>query len=205
MRETTEHLNHNAKTEGAVHDFPGRIRASPFAVAELSRSRSGIDEGRATVTTVSSTTSPPHRSHVLRLGTSHTGAFVTDVDVHDEKPSRAVQRVLDTLDMLDARTDEHYSRSRNARRHNWRGQVTLCIPNPDDPIVRVDESHGIPAWGRSLSETGMALIHTEPIDTPVVFVGVDTGSGKTWFQAQIVRRREIDGFHEFGVAFRGRS
>lgn len=112
--------------------------------------------------------------------------------------------MLDTLDRLDARTEEHFVKVRETARKPFRGQVTICVPDPDDPIVRPREENCFRAWGRSLSSSGMSFIHIAPIDVPVVLVGI--GGGKTtWFQAQIVRRREMEEFHEFGVAFRGRA
>jgi hypothetical protein len=129
-------------------------------------------------------------------------------ETREERQQRAVQRVLDSLDHLDARIDSHYARERRHARRPFRAPVSVCVPNPSEPIVRPDDRNSFRAWGRSLSEAGISLLHTEPIDAPLILVGIDLpGGGRKWFQSEIVRRRPIatEGFHEFGLVFRGRA
>lgn len=130
------------------------------------------------------------------------------LEKYNERQQRSAKRVLDMLDRIDERVGPHHSASRTHERRTFRGQVTICLPDADEAIFKPTPANSFRVWARSLSESGMAFISVTPVDRQVVFVGVDMADGtQTWFQAEIVRSREIEdeGFHEYGVAFRARS
>jgi hypothetical protein len=58
-----------------------------------------------------------------------------------------------------------------------------------------------------VSQTGLAFLHPERLEAKQILVGIDLPKdGRRWFEAEIVRRREIEGegFWEYGVALRRR-
>lgn len=123
------------------------------------------------------------------------------VEHYDEKRQRAAQRVLDTLDRLDEREGKIYDRDR--QRRQFRSLITVSVADPDNPILKPGPENSFRAWGRSISETGLAFIHVEPIKHDAMLIRLDLGEKPIWFRAQAVRSREFaeEGFFEFGVRF----
>ena len=58
-----------------------------------------------------------------------------------------------------------------------------------------------------VSQRGLAFLHPERLEATQILVGIDLPrDGRRWFEAEIVRCREIEGegFWEYGVALRRR-
>lgn len=119
----------------------------------------------------------------------------------DAAQSRIAQRILDTLDRVDDRLSEHYARQRKQQRTGFRSVVALLVPSdkPGEPPLRVD------AIARNLSPSGLSFIHEGRLETKRIIVGLMADLNTVWFQADVVRAREVEaGFWEFGIAFRQR-
>ncbi len=127
------------------------------------------------------------------------------LEQYTEKQNRAISRVLDTLDRIEKRTNDHFSEKRSHERKDFRGIVWICIS--DDDSSEDDAINTIKVWSRSISQSGLSFIYPSPIYQPTIHVGVPVqGDQVTWFRSEIVRQREIqeEHFWEYGVRFRGK-
>ncbi len=125
------------------------------------------------------------------------------LEQYSEKQNRAINRVLDTLDRLDARTSAHYSEKRAHERKAFRGLVWLSIP---DGTQEFDQAM-TKVWSRSISQSGLSFIYPMRIYETQIRVGVPVGADQvTWFRAEIVRQKEVEEEHfwEYGVRFLGK-
>lgn len=126
------------------------------------------------------------------------------IERYSEKQSRSAARVLDTLDQLDSRLAGHFSGKRRHTRVQYRGHGTICLPDPDQPILDLASSSSFSVHVRSLSQSGLSFIYPGEIVEKNVVVGLEQGGkAATWFVAEIVRIKEIveEGFWEYGVKF----
>lgn len=124
------------------------------------------------------------------------------LDQYTEKQNRAINRVLDTLDRIEQRTDSHFSDKRAHERKQFRGLVWISIP---DGSQEFDQAR-TQVWSRSISQSGLSFIYPMRIYESQIQVGVPVGAQVTWFRAEIVRQKEIqeEHFWEYGVRFLGK-
>ncbi|MCA9019028.1 MAG: hypothetical protein KDA74_02715 [Planctomycetaceae bacterium] len=126
------------------------------------------------------------------------------VDSYSPSLQKTAQEVLDTLDRMDSRMDQHYSRLRSHPRNNFRGVVHLCIPDPDSPVIKPGSGLSTRVWARCISSSGLSFICPDELDAKALLVGIEIpGRDTTWFQAEIKRERLMpdETFWEYGVAF----
>ncbi len=126
-----------------------------------------------------------------------------NLDQYTERQSRAINRVLDTLDRIEQRTDAHYSEKRSHERKKFRGLVWLSIPDGSQEFDQATTQ----VWSRSISQSGLSFIYPMRIYETEVRVGVPVSADQvTWFRAEIVRQKEIqeEHFWEYGVRFLGK-
>lgn len=122
----------------------------------------------------------------------------------ETKLMRTLTRVLDTLDKWDERLTDHYAPQRKHTRTGIRKPVSVRIPavgSDGQPLpITVD------AWMRNVSSGGMSFICDARIEAERLLVGLRVeGAEETWYHAELRRAREvIEGFWEYGVAFRGK-
>jgi len=129
-----------------------------------------------------------------------------NLDQYTEKQNRALSRVLDTLDRLEKRTNNHYSDKRAHERKDFRGTVWFRIPD-DTHSDEGEVNPNIRVWSRSISQSGLSFIYPNHILTTIIEVGVSVQDNQvTWFRAEIVRQREFEEEHfwEYGVKFLGK-
>ena len=122
---------------------------------------------------------------------------------YNDKQNRAINRVLDTLDRLEARTSAHYSEKRSHERKDFRGLIWLSIADVNQEFDRATTK----VWSRSISQSGLSFIYPMRIYETQIRVGVPVGPDQvTWFRAEIVRHREVEEEHfwEYGVRFLGK-
>ena len=113
---------------------------------------------------------------------------------------KALTRVLDTLDKSEERLSDHFSPQRRHARNDVRLPVEVRIPVAGAlPIV-------VEAWMRNVSPGGLSFITQSQIEGKSILVGLKMdGVHESWFNAEVMRAREVvDGFWEYGVAFRGK-
>lgn len=109
-------------------------------------------------------------------------------------------RVLDTLDKSEERLSDHFSPQRRHTRNDVRLPVEVRIPVAGSlPVV-------IEAWMRNVSPGGLSFISQAQITEKNILVGLKMdGVHESWFHAEVMRARDVmDGFREYGVAFRGK-
>lgn len=131
---------------------------------------------------------------------------MTGIEAYSEVQQRAARRILDSLDRSESRLEEHYSRLRAHPRSSFRGTAMVCIPDPDQPVLRPGDGRSTTVWARSISSAGLSLISPEQIYAKILLVGLEIpGSTTRWFNSEVVRERKIpeETFWEYGVAFRG--
>lgn len=130
------------------------------------------------------------------------------VDAYPEKLQRSAIRVLDSLDRIDDRTNDHYSTVRKHARTKFRGMVRIFVPDPEQDVVDPDNVESPRAWARSLSASGMSFIYPKELELTNFLAGLELPNGRhTWMIAEIVRKKQMaeEEFWEYGVKFRGRA
>lgn len=125
------------------------------------------------------------------------------LEQYNDKQNRAINRILDTLDRLEARTSSHYSERRSHERKNFRGLIWLSIADVNQEYDWATTK----VWSRSISQSGLSFIYPMRIYETQIRVGVPVGPDQvTWFRAEIVRHKEVaeEHFWEYGVRFLGK-
>ena len=114
-------------------------------------------------------------------------------------------RVLDILDRWDERLQGHQNQKRDFPRRKFRARVTIYLPETDGLAGECAESMHVDVWARNISQAGLAFIYQGQIKADKVVVCLDPDAGgKMWFQAEIVRTRQVhDEYHEYGIRFTG--
>lgn len=128
------------------------------------------------------------------------------LEQYSDKQKRAMKRVLDSLDSLEKRMNNHYSGQRAHERKDYRGIVWISVPN-DDPTIG-SSFNSVQVWSRSISQSGISFIYPFPIYQSTILVGIPVSSDQTtWFRSEIVRQREFEEeqFWEYGVKFVGKA
>lgn len=141
----------------------------------------------------------------------------TQTDVHrEQRLERSAQRVMDSLDRQDERLNQHYSVQRKHQRHEVRTTAVVVLPpmpavdfannSAASPVAAV-EAERLSVWVRNVSPTGMSFIYPQELQHKRVVVGLNPSpAATTWFHAEVMRvRKVIDGFWEYGVAFKERA
>jgi HD-GYP domain-containing protein (c-di-GMP phosphodiesterase class II) len=129
------------------------------------------------------------------------------LETYTERQKLSVVKVLEMLDRCSSRHAKHAVENRKHDRKPFRRTVSICVPEPENPIVGFQQENAFRAVSRNVSQGGLSFIHPAELPLADVFIGLSfTGDDVKWFQARIVRSREIEeeGFWEYGVAFRRR-
>ena len=123
------------------------------------------------------------------------------VEHYSEKQRRVVQRLLDALAKNDHRLNDHYSQIRTHERKRGKNLLFVRIPHPHE------EPTTFSVHMRDISSSGTSFIYPGELDTRSILVGIPIpGREPTWFQAEVVRCKQIidEDFWDYGVRFRGR-
>jgi hypothetical protein len=114
---------------------------------------------------------------------------------------KVLTRVMDTLDRMDERLADHFSPQRKHSRNDVRLPVEVRIP------VAGMEPQAIAAWMRNVSSGGMSFVSQARFEDKKILVGLKMdGVNESWFHGEVMRAREVvDGFWEYGIAFRGKA
>ena len=134
-----------------------------------------------------------------------TAATTKSAPAFSEREQRDIQRILDRMDRVSNRTEQHYSRMRKHDRKPYRGPLTLFLPTEFRmaPPANGDE-RCLPAWSYSLSQGGVGLIMLEELTWNEVWVGVYLpNQSLRWMYGRIVRRRPVpeEAFFDYGISF----
>jgi len=128
---------------------------------------------------------------------------LVSLEQYTDKQNRSINRVLDTLDRIEQRTNVHYSEKRSHERKDFRGLVWISIPEGTEE----GEFSTTKVWSRSISQSGLSFIYPQRIYETQIRVGVPVSNDQvTWFRAEIVRHKEVmdEEFWEYGVRFLGK-
>lgn len=128
---------------------------------------------------------------------------LVSLEQYTDKQNRSINRVLDTLDRIEQRTNVHYSEKRSHERKDFRGLVWISIPEGTEE----GEFSTTKVWSRSISQSGLSFIYPQRIYETQIRVGVPVSNEQiTWFRAEIVRHKEVmdEEFWEYGVRFLGK-
>ena len=155
------------------------------------------------------------------IGRAQQVLMTTQLEMHrTQRLERAAQRVMDSLDRQDERLNLHYSTQRKQERHELRTMAVVVLPaiavpaeNPpasvaaaQPPAVAI-EPQRIDVWVRNVSPNGLSFIYPQEFPHKKLIVGLNPSPAATaWFHAEVMRvRKALDGFWEYGVAFRERA
>lgn len=147
--------------------------------------------------------------------------MATQIENHrTQRLERAAQRVMDSLDRQDERLAQHLSTQRKHERHELRTKAIVVLP----PILVVDENppaaaataqpreattgiEQLEVWVRNVSPNGLSFIYPLEFPHKKLIVGLTPSPGTTtWLHAEVMRvRKAIEGFWEYGLAFRERA
>lgn len=128
---------------------------------------------------------------------------LVSLEQYTDKQNRSINRVLDTLDRIEQRTNVHYSEKRSHERKDFRGLVWISTPEGTEE----GEFSTTKVWSRSISQSGLSFIYPQRIYETQIRVGVPVSNEQiTWFRAEIVRHKEVmdEEFWEYGVRFLGK-
>ena len=146
--------------------------------------------------------------------------MTTQQEIHrTQRLERSAQRVMDSLDRQDDRLNDHYSAQRKHERHELRTMAVVVLPSlsagpangPEttdtQPATVASDPERLVVWVRNVSPTGLSFIYPQEFAHKKLIVGLNPSPGSvTWFHAEVMRvRKALDGFWEYGVAFRERA
>jgi len=133
-------------------------------------------------------------------------AELSEFDVTDPRHAKTAHRVLETLDRWDERLNGSFHGLRKHARSKFFSLVTVLIPaselggQPGEPPILLK------AWCRNISQGGLSFVFPRKLPADRILVGVGVEPNQKWFQAEIVRTRQvIENYWEHGVAFKSRA
>lgn len=116
---------------------------------------------------------------------------------------RAAERVLTMLHGINARAATRYGRSRRHRRQD----VQCVLEVHPLPKSRSAEEPPFRVFSYDVSQSGVGFIAPAEFRDDQICIGVPgTGDRRTWFLADVVRRRKVpeEMFWEYGAVFLAR-
>lgn len=122
-----------------------------------------------------------------------------------EREQKAAFRVLEILDRWDDRMNRHQLQRREHTRKQFRVRMAVHIPAMSTVAGECTEAVAFDVWSRNISQSGACFIYRGVIKSKkvVICLNPDTG-GSHWFQALIVRQRQVhNDFWEYGIRFTG--
>lgn len=122
----------------------------------------------------------------------------------ESRDERLACRVLDILDRWDERLQGHQTQKREFPRRKFRARITVYIES-DGVAGECAESMNLDVWARNISQAGLAFVYQGQIKAENIVVCLDPDAGgKMWYQAEIVRSRQVHNeFREYGIRFTG--
>jgi hypothetical protein len=118
------------------------------------------------------------------------------------------RRVFDALDILDNSaqiTNRQFQHKREDGRVSLRTVASICLPDPNNPIVNLKSGRLIRVLTRDVSSRGVSFVCPDELPCEKIMVGLHVNERDTkWFYSDVVRAREIadTGFWEHAVVFR---
>lgn len=134
-----------------------------------------------------------------------TATATANVPTFSEREQRDIARILDRMDRVSNRTEQHYSRMRKHDRKPYRGPLSVFLPTEFhmSPPANGDE-RCLPAWSYSLSQGGVGMIMLEELTWNELWIGVHLPNHSLrWMYGRIVRRRQVpeEAFFDYGISF----
>ncbi len=120
--------------------------------------------------------------------------------------NRNAMRVIDTLDRWAERLSGHHTQRRSFPRKSLRAQITIYVPEGHAVAGECSDSVSFQAWTRNVSSNGISFVYSRFVKLSKFIISLDTGKGPIWFNAEIVRSRQVhEGHWEFGARLLGRA
>lgn len=122
----------------------------------------------------------------------------------NERDLRALERILETLDKCEQRSEVQFARHRQHERKPYRAVVSLFEPSAACPFP-LEGTENLPyGYAYSLSQGGMGFLTLESFWGPQIAVGLHLPNGTVkWKIGRVVRQRPVpnERFTDYGVAF----
>jgi hypothetical protein len=112
---------------------------------------------------------------------------------------------LEILDNSAEFTNRTFQHKRNDRRIALRTVATICLPDPNNPIVNLNSGRLLRVLTRDVSTTGLSFVCPDELTFERILVGLHVNDRDTkWFLSDLIRAREIGdtGFWEHAAIFK---
>ena len=127
-------------------------------------------------------------------------------EIGENLHNRKAMRVIDTLDRWAERLTGHHTQRRSFPRTSVRAQITVYVPNGQVFAGECNDSVSFQAWTRNISSNGLSFVYPQFVKLSKFIVSLDSSKGPLFFNAEIVRIREVHEDHwEYGARLLGRA
>ncbi|MFN0199018.1 MAG: PilZ domain-containing protein [Planctomycetaceae bacterium] len=128
------------------------------------------------------------------------------VEIGEKLHNRKAMRVIDSLDRWAERLEGHHNQRRSFPRTSVRTQISIYIPNGRAFAGEGHDSASFQAWTRNISSNGVSFVYPQFVKLSKFIVSLDSSKGPLFFNAEIVRIREVHEDHwEYGARLLGRA
>lgn len=124
----------------------------------------------------------------------------------DEKQDYRAERAMEILDRWAERLNGHHSQKRSHSRVPLRTEIIVYVPDKQGSAGEFTDSKSFKAWTRNISSNGVSFLYSRYVKLEHFVVGLQTGQGLIWFNAECVRCRQVhEGYWEYGVRLTERA
>jgi HD-GYP domain-containing protein (c-di-GMP phosphodiesterase class II) len=130
---------------------------------------------------------------------------VTSIENYSEAEKRRLFDALEILDNSAQLSNRIHSHKRNDSRVALRTIATICLPDPNNPIISAKSGRMFRVLTRDVSTRGLSFVCPDELPLERVLVGLNVKENVTkWFLSDILRARDIGdtGFWEHAVVFK---
>jgi hypothetical protein len=130
---------------------------------------------------------------------------ITSIEHYSDAEKRRLYSALEILDNSAELANRIHSHKRNDDRVALKTIATICVPDPDIPIISAKSNRMFHVLTRDVSSRGLSFVCPDELPLERVLVGLTVKNNQTkWFLSDVIRAREIGdtGFWEHATLFR---
>lgn len=132
-------------------------------------------------------------------------APIASIEQYTESEKRRVFAALELLDNSAQVSTRSYQHKRGEQRVALRTIATVCIPDPNNPIVSLNSGRLLRVLTRDVSPRGLSFVCPDELPVDRILIGLHVNEKDTkWFISDIIRAREVGdtGFWEHAAVFK---